>query len=168
LIEIIGRGVELLAYCTALIVYLHRILHLLHCLFPYQAWSETKWRSTTQFISQLTHHLFLPSYFLEATMLLPHIVMTPAAVFWAMLVISATSIVADTEIRNFHLPLPPSSRSIHPSTQILDIPLPTSPQVLNISTEIPELWIRTPLGEYTSWTARVSWPASVRYNHQLG
>lgn len=109
----------------------------------------------------------LHPYFLEATMLLPNILMTPAAVFWAMLALSATSVIADTEIRNFHLPLPPSTRSIHPSTQILDIPLPTSPQVLNISTESPELWIRTPLEGNTSWTARVSWPASVRRYHQL-
>ena len=118
--------------------------------------------------AQFTSRLSLPSYFSEAKMLLPSISMTPAAMFWTMLVISATSILADTEIRNFHLPLPPSTRSIHPTTQILDIPLPTSPKVLNISTESPELWIRTPLEGYTSWTARVSWPASVRHYHQRG
>jgi hypothetical protein len=94
--------------------------------------------------------------------------MTPAVIFWAMLIFSATSILADTEIRNFHLPLPPSTRSIHPSTEILDIPLPLSPQILNISDASPEIWIRTPLGGYTSWTARVSWPASVRHYHQRG
>jgi hypothetical protein len=163
-----------LAYCTTLIVYLHCILHLLHSLFPISSMIRrlggSKWRSTTQIqkSAQFTSYLYLPSYFSEATMLLPSISMTPAAIFWTMLVISATSILADTEIRNFHLPLPPSTRSIHPSTQILDIPLPISPKVLNISISSPELWIRTPLEGYTSWTARVSWPASVRHYRQRG
>lgn len=113
------------------------------------------------------YHRLPPPYFHEAKMLLPRLFTTPA-VFWAMLVLSASSILADTEIRNFHLPLPPSTRSIHPSTQILDIPLPTSPQVLNVSNSSPELWIRTPLEGYASWTARISWPASVRHYHQRG
>jgi hypothetical protein len=94
-------------------------------------------------------------------MLLAPYIPSPARALLAVLFISVLSVLADTEIRNFHLPLPPSTRSIHPSTQILDIPFPTTPLVLNISSNEPELWIRTPLQGHTSWTARVSWPASV-------
>lgn len=150
-----------MAYCTALIVYLHCILHLLHSPFPYQASAdsanEVEVDHQIQKSAQLTP---LSTYFLETTMLLPPMTMITAG-FWAMLVISVTSVLADTEIRNFHLPLPPLARSIHPTTQILDIPLSTSPQVLNISNIFPEIWIRTSLEQYKSWTARISWPASV-------
>jgi hypothetical protein len=74
---------------------------------------------------------------------------------------SAITVLADTEIRNFKLPLPTPTRSIHPSTPILDFT-----HILNVSHHDPELWIRTQLqGTFQKWTARISWPGSVRLEY---
>jgi len=79
------------------------------------------------------------------------------------LVMSAITVLADTEIRNFEVPLPTPIRSIHPSTPILDLSYSASPHILNVSHQNPEVWIRTSIeGSYKKWTARVSWPGSVR------
>ena len=148
-----------------LIVYLHCILHLFASASYISSTREWKWRSTTQIqkSAQFTNH-FLVTILLpdRLSMVLRRVASCPA-VHLIILIISAFSVIADTEIRNFHLPLPPSSRSIRQTAQILDIPLPTSPQVLNITHTSPEIWIRTPLVGYKSWTARISWPASVRH-----
>jgi hypothetical protein len=80
-----------------------------------------------------------------------------------VLVLSLLSpVLADTEIRNFRLPLPPSTRSIQ-STRISDISsrdgLTTT---FNVSSEDPERWLHFDLDQkFTSWTVRLSWPGSV-------
>lgn len=154
-----------MAYCTVLIVYLHCILHLFASASYISSTRESKWRSTTQIQSQLSHRTPFNHHTASRhkhSMLLARLAMRPA-VHLILFVVSAISVMADTEIRNFHLPLPPSTWSIHQTTQILDIPLLTSPHVLNITHTSPEIWIRTPLVGYKSWTARVSWPASVSH-----
>ena len=84
------------------------------------------------------------------------------------LVMSAITVLADTEIRNFEVPLPTPIRSIHPSTPVLDLPYTTSPHILNLSLQNTEVWIRATIqGIYKKWTARVSWPGSVSQSHLL-
>lgn len=69
-------------------------------------------------------------------------------------------VLADTEIRNIHFPLSTSS-IVQPSGPVLDFTSGT--RDFNVSSAAPELWLGWyPEKPYTSWTARVSWPASVR------
>lgn len=71
---------------------------------------------------------------------------------------------ADTEIRNFNLPLPTHPPYTLPtSTNFQHVR--TGIQTLNVSSYAPEgwlVWTPGPDEKWTSWTARISWAGSVR------
>ena len=70
---------------------------------------------------------------------------------------------ADTEIRNFKLPLSTIPSSLVPENTNLER-VTTGVQTLKVSSETPELWLSWasgPKDKGTSWTARISWAGSV-------
>ncbi|ORY34624.1 hypothetical protein BCR39DRAFT_585592 [Naematelia encephala] len=78
---------------------------------------------------------------------------------------------ADTEIRNFRLPLPdpPLAQTESVPTQVETILSSSQRQiVLNVSTYDSGRWINLILDEdYRAWTIRMSWPASQPTKFQL-
>lgn len=83
--------------------------------------------------------------------------------FWATCLAICT-VRADTEIRNFKLPLSPSSiQRTPPSTTDFEV-VKSGIQTFNVSDTSPELWLLWTPGsdeEWKSWIARISWPGSV-------
>jgi hypothetical protein len=83
----------------------------------------------------------------------------------AVLIISTVSVLADTDVMPFKLPLAPSTINI-PQSEIFTLSPNTYPQLLNVSNESPELWLSAPLeGDYKRWIARIHWPGSVSLYH---
>lgn len=78
-----------------------------------------------------------------------------------LVLLFASNVRADTEIRNFRLPLPHSDVNAPSSpTDIRSVKAGNSNH--NVSNTDPELWLGwMPDDAHKSWTARISWPASV-------
>nr|XP_031857982.1 uncharacterized protein CI109_006605 [Kwoniella shandongensis]KAA5525054.1 hypothetical protein CI109_006605 [Kwoniella shandongensis] len=74
-----------------------------------------------------------------------------------------SSVLGDTEIVNFHLPLSTTTtRHITPPDVPLLILSPSETITINLTSSSPERWFMLDFGDstYTSWTIRASWPGS--------
>lgn len=94
----------------------------------------------------------------------PNMALLAVRLVWTA-VLLCTLVMADTEIRNFQLPLAPSSPTEAPSLSTRLTEVSTGSTSFNVTDQEPELWLLWHAEAdqtNTRWTVRLSWPGSVR------